>query len=118
MAWEKSGGDFVESDVVEWTETIWPPNSPRRRKKPRPWGKQKVTAQTTVIEGKFVRLIILKSEITENLTGAELKPHKLGSTFTKKRSTLLRGKFGTPSLVRRKGKNASSDRRVFIILYN
>lgn len=90
MTWEKSG-EFVESDVVEWTEAIWPPNHSRRRKKSRPWGKQKVTAQITAVDGDFVKLTILKSEITENIIGSELKPHKVGTTITKKRQTLLRG---------------------------
>ena len=90
MKWTQSG-EFVESDVVEWTETIWPPNSPRRRKKPRPWGKQKITAQITAIDGDFVKLTVLKSAITENIIGSELKPHKVGTTITKKRQTLLRG---------------------------
>ncbi|MBW7909897.1 MAG: hypothetical protein H3C49_01300 [Alphaproteobacteria bacterium] len=90
MTWEKSG-EFVESDVVEWTEAIWPPNHSRRRKKSRPWGKQKVTAQITAVDGDFVKLTILRSAIVENIIGSELKPHKVGTTITKKRQTLLRG---------------------------
>ena len=31
MVWEKSG-EFVESDVVEWTEAIWSPNKSRSKK--------------------------------------------------------------------------------------
>jgi hypothetical protein len=91
MAWEKSQGDFLESDVVEWVEAIWSPNKTRKRKKSRPWGKQKVIAQIAAIDGDFVKLTILKSHITENIIGSELRPHKVGSTITKKRSTLLRG---------------------------
>lgn len=94
MAWEKSDSNFVESDVVEWTEAIWPPSHSRRRKKSRPWGKQKVIAQITAIDGDFIKLTILKSEITENILGSELKPHKVGSTITKKRTTLLHGEPG------------------------
>ena len=90
MAWTQSG-EFVESDVVEWTEAIWPPNRSRRRKKSRPWGKQKVTAQITAIDGDFVKLTVLRSAIIENIIGSELKPHKVGATITKKRQTLLRG---------------------------
>lgn len=90
MEWTQSG-EFVESDVVEWTEAIWPPSHSRRRKKPRPWGKQKVTAQITAIDGDFVKLIILRSAIVENIIGSELKPHKVGTTITKKRQTLIRG---------------------------
>lgn len=90
MKWTQSG-EFVESDVVEWTETIWPPNHSRRRKKSRPWGKQKVTAQITAIDGDLVKLTVLKSCVTENIIGSELKPYKVGATLTKKRQTLLRG---------------------------
>lgn len=90
MAWTQLD-EFVESDVVEWTEAIWPPNHSRRRKKSRPWGKQKVTAQITAIDGDFVKLTILRSSITENIIGSELKPHKVGTIITKKRQTLMRG---------------------------
>jgi hypothetical protein len=90
MTWTQSG-EFVESDVVEWTEAVWPPNHRRRRSKPRPWGKQKVIAQITAIEGEFIKLIVLRSEVIENLSVKELRPHKVGVTITKKTATLLRG---------------------------
>lgn len=90
MAWTQSD-EFVESDVVEWTEAIWPPSHSRRRKKSRPWGKQKVTAQITAMDGEFVKLTILRSSIVENIIGSELKPHKVGLVITKKRQTLMRG---------------------------
>ncbi len=90
MAWEKSNGEFLESDVVEWVEAIWSPNNSRRKKKARPWGKQKVVAQIASIEGDFVKLTVLKAAVIENIIGSELKPHKVGVTITKKRSTLLR----------------------------
>ena len=91
MTWEKSTKEFVVSDVIEWTETLWPPRNPRSRKKPRPWGKQKVTAQITEIEAEYIKLTVLKSEITENSIGSELKPHKVGSVITKKKQTVLKG---------------------------
>lgn len=90
MKWTQSG-EFVESDVIEWTEAIWPTNHARRQKKSRPWGKQKITAQITAIDGDFVKLTVLKSAITENIIGSELRPYKVGTTITKKRQTLLRG---------------------------
>lgn len=91
MVWEKSQGDFLESDVVEWVEAIWSPNKSRRRKKSRPWGKQKVVAQITSIEGDYMKLAVLKASVIENNVGTELRPHKAGTTITKKRSTLIRG---------------------------
>jgi len=90
MTWTQSG-EFVESDVVEWIEAIWPPSHSRRRKKSRPWGKQKVTAQITAVDGDFMKLTVLRSAIVENIIGSELKPHKVGTTITKKRQTLMRG---------------------------
>lgn len=90
MTWEKAD-QFVESDVIEWIEAIWPPKSGRRRTKPRPIGKQKVIAQIAVIEGDFFKLTVLKSEILENESIKPILPHKTGTTITKKRSTLLRG---------------------------
>lgn len=90
MTWEQSKGDLLESDVVEWVEAVWSPNKFKKRKS-RPWGKQKVIAQIAAIDDDFVKLIILKAHIIENIIGSELRPHKVGSTITKKRSTLLRG---------------------------
>ena len=90
MTWEKSQGDFLESDVVEWVEAIWSPKK-TRRKKSRPWGKQKVTAQITHIDGDYLKLTVLKAAVIENVIGSELRPHKVGMTITKKRATLLRG---------------------------
>lgn len=91
MTWELAKGEFVESDVVEWVEAIWSPNKSRRKKKSQPWGKQKVVAQIASIEGEFVKLTVLKAAVIENIVGSELRPHKIGSTITKKRATLLRG---------------------------
>ncbi|MDE1152348.1 MAG: hypothetical protein PW788_07410 [Micavibrio sp.] len=89
MGWEQAQGDFVESDVLEWVEGIWPRNK-YRRKKSKPWGKQKVTAQIASIDGDFVKLVVLKASIVENVIGSELKPHKTGTTINKKKATLLR----------------------------
>ena len=91
MTWEQAG-QFVESDVIEWTEAIWPPKTGRRqRTKPRPVGKQKVIAQIASIEGDFIKLTVLKSELLENESIKPIYPHKPGSTITKKRATLSRG---------------------------
>lgn len=90
MTWEKSQGDFLESDVVEWVEAIWSPKK-TRRKKSRPWGKQKVTAQITHIDEDYLKLTVLKAAVIENNVGTELRPHKVGTTITKKKATLTRG---------------------------
>ena len=82
---------FAVLAIVEWVEAIWPPNKTRKRKKSRPWGKQKVVAQIAQIDGDFVKLTVLKAAVIENIIGSELRPHKVGTTITKKRSTLLLG---------------------------
>jgi hypothetical protein len=89
--WESTVGELVVSDVIEWTETIWPARKPRRKSKPRPLGKQKVTGQITGIEGDFVTFTILRSAITENPDRADIKPHPVGVALTKKRQTILKG---------------------------
>ena len=90
MTWEKSSNNFVESDVVEWIEAIWPPQHSYKRRKRKPWGKQRCTAQITSINGDFIKLHVLKAEIIENIIGSEIRPHKTGATITKKRNTLMR----------------------------
>lgn len=91
MSWTDSDDQLVISDVIEWTETVWPPRKPRRKSKPKPLGKQKVTGQITGIEGDFITLIILKAEITDNPHKADIKPHTVGKAITKKRQTILKG---------------------------
>ena len=90
MTWEQSDS-FVISDVIEWTEAIWPRRTARRRTKPRPVGKQKIIAQITEIDGDFIKLTVLKSALLENTVAKELLPHKVGTVITKKRATLLHG---------------------------
>ncbi|MBI1215487.1 MAG: hypothetical protein GC185_06690 [Alphaproteobacteria bacterium] len=93
MAWKQSEDQFLESDVVKWTEAIWPPSSGarRRRKRPRPWGKQAVTGQIISIDGDYLEVKVLKSEIVENTIGSKLRPHKPGTVIKKKAQTLLKG---------------------------
>ena len=89
--WDRTVGEFVLSDVIEWTETIWPARKPRRKQKPKPLGKQKVTGQITGIEGDFITFTILKAEITENPHRTEIRAHQIGTIITKKRQTILKG---------------------------
>lgn len=89
--WDSTVGELVVSDVIEWTETIWPVRKPRRKSKQRPLGKQKVTGQITGIEGDFVTFTILRAAITENPDRADIKPHTVGAALTKKRQTILKG---------------------------
>lgn len=89
MTWEKAG-QFVESDVIEWEEPIWSPNKFKKGKS-KPWGKQKVVGQIVQADGDFMKLVVLKSAVTENKIGSDLRPHKVGTTITKKRQSLFKG---------------------------
>jgi len=90
MIWEKSKGDFIEADVVEWIEAIWSLNKYKKGKS-KPWGRQKVVGQITKVEGDVLQLIVLRAIIIENVIGADLRPYKTGVSITKKRATLLKG---------------------------
>ncbi|MCU1336673.1 MAG: hypothetical protein JWO19_2254 [Bryobacterales bacterium] len=82
----------VTSDVVSWTEPYWPPTR-RRRKKVKPWGEHRVTAEVLEVDSRdFVRLSVLKDEITKNPHGMPLKLLKKGEVIVKKRATIGRGK--------------------------
>lgn len=89
--WESAVGDLVVSDVIEWTETIWPVRKSRRKQTPKPLGKQKVTGQITGIEGDFITFTILKAEITDNPHRVDIRPHQVGMAITKKQQTILKG---------------------------
>jgi hypothetical protein len=90
MSWENAHNDFLESDVIEWREAIWSPNRTRRKKR-QPWGTQAVTGQIIRIDGDFIVLKVLRAKITESTVGTDLSTHKIGTTITKKRQTLLKG---------------------------
>jgi hypothetical protein len=91
LNWDSTVGELVISDVIEWTETIWSARKTRRKQKPKPLGKQKVTGQITEIEGEFITLIILKAEITDNPHRADIRPHQVGTIIIKKQQTILKG---------------------------
>jgi len=91
LNWESAVGELVVSDVIGWTETIWPPRKPRRKSKPKPLGKQKVTGQITDIDSDFITFTVLKAEITDNPHRADIKPHTVGTALTKKKQTILKG---------------------------
>ncbi len=92
MTWEQSDS-FVISDVIEWTEAIWPRRTARGRKstarrvwksRAAPVGQQKVIAQITEIDGDFIKLTVLKSELLENTVAKALVPHKVGTQSSPK----------------------------------
>lgn len=89
MTWVSFEGEFLESDVIRWTEAIWAPN--RRKKQKRPWGTQEVTGQITAIDGDFTTIKVMKAEIRENHIAKTLNPYRTDVTIKKKKQTLLKG---------------------------
>lgn len=89
MTWVPFEGEFLESDVIRWTEAIWAPN--RRKKQKRPWGTQEVTGQITAIDGDFIAIKVMKAEIKQNNIAKTLKLHEVESVIRKKKKTLLKG---------------------------
>jgi hypothetical protein len=91
--WIPCGERFIliPSDVVSWTEPYWPP-ARRRRKKVRPWGEHRLTAEVLKVDGKgFVHLSVIDDEITENPDRMPMVPLKKGVVIVKKRTTIGRG---------------------------
>jgi hypothetical protein len=91
--WIKCGEDFITGDVVRWTEAVWPERKPRsKKKKPEKLGERRVTAAVVTVDSKgFVRLSVMKDEITANKYGMPLKPLKKDQVIVKKRVTVGRG---------------------------
>jgi len=91
--WIKCGEDFITGDVVRWTEAVWPERKPRSKKrKPEKLGERRVTAAVLTVDSQgFVRLSVMKDEITANKYGMPLKPLKKDQVIVKKRATIGRG---------------------------
>ena len=94
--WSKDVSRLAVSDVIRWTEPIWPEQKRRRRRlkgaKVRPNGEQRVTAQLLELDSReYLRLMVLKAEIVSNPDGMPLKAFKKGEIIVKKRTTVERG---------------------------
>ena len=91
--WIKCGEDFIIGDVVRWTEAIWPERKGKsKKKKPEKIGERRVTAAVLTIDTKgFIRLSVMKDEITANKYEMPLKPLKKDQVIVKKRATIGRG---------------------------
>ena len=94
--WVECGTHLLYSDVICWTDPIWPERK-RRRKKGKggatpPHGEQRVTAQVLEVDSReYVRLLVIKAEITKNTHGMPLKAFKKDDIVVKKRATIMRG---------------------------
>ena len=88
--WLECGKKLVVGDVIRWTEAIWPERKSRRKQKPR--GKRRVTAQVLEIDSRdYVRLSVIADEIIENKYGMPLKSLKKDEILVKKLATIARG---------------------------
>jgi hypothetical protein len=76
--WIACGDKLVVSDVLRWTEAIWPERKRRSKKqKVLPYGKRRVTAQVLEVDSRgYVRLSVMQDEIVENIHGMPLKTRK------------------------------------------
>ena len=92
LEWIPCGEEFIPEDVVRWNQAYWPPTS-RRTKKGKPWGEHRVTAEVLEVDRRdFVRLSVIKDEITDNPDKMPIKLFKKGEVIVKKRATIGRGK--------------------------
>lgn len=91
--WINCGEDFIAGDVVRWTEAVWlEPKRKTKKKKAEKVGERCVTAAVLTMDSKgFVRLSVMKDEITANKYGMPLKPFTKDQVIVKKRATIGRG---------------------------
>jgi hypothetical protein len=91
--WIKCGEDFIAGDVVRWTEAVWlEPKRKTKKKKAEKIGERRVTAAVLTMDSKgFVRLSVMKDEITANKYEMPLKALKKDQVIVKKRATIGRG---------------------------
>lgn len=92
--WIECGDHLITGDVVRWTEAIWPERKRKsKKKKPEKLGERRITAAVLTVDSKgFVRLSVMKDEITENKYDMPLKPLKKDQVIVKKHGTIKRGK--------------------------
>lgn len=91
--WSKDVSRLAVSDLIRWTDAIWPERKRRRKKtKVFPHGEQRVTAQLLELDSReYVRLQVIKAEIVKNDHGLPLKTFKKDEIIVKKRATIQRG---------------------------
>lgn len=94
--WSNDISRLTVSDVICWTDPIWPENKRRRKRgkgaNVRPNGEQRVTAELLELDSRgYLKLVVLKAVIEKNTHGIPLKTFKKGETIVKKRSTIERG---------------------------
>lgn len=93
--WIPATEDFIEADVIRWTEAVWSDKKRGRGKNAKyvMLAKQSVVGQIKGREGDYVLIEVISAEITpegENKTYQTLRPYAPGSVIRKKPSTLVK----------------------------
>ena len=94
LPWSSDVSRLAVSDVLRWSEAIWPERKRARGKgrKAAPWGEQRVTAQLLEVDAKgYLKLRVMKAALTKNEHQMPLKCHAKGNVIVKKRDTIMRG---------------------------
>jgi len=71
--------NFIEADVIRWTEGVWSKKKHGRGRKSRNIivGKQEVIGQITIIDKDFVSVKIIQAKITEKDCIKKIHPNKV-----------------------------------------
>lgn len=93
--WIPAAEDFIEADVIRWTEPVW---SDKKRGKGKNakyviLAKQSVVGQIKGREGDYVLIEVISAEIApeaEKTTSQRLYPYEIGTTIRKKPATLTK----------------------------
>lgn len=94
LEWKACGPDFIEADVIRFTETIWSRKGRGEKSRSIRLGSREVVAE--VVEetpnGQWVRLRVLRSDVTESLSSKGAVPLKPGEVVRRKRLNVSRSK--------------------------
>ncbi|TVQ85284.1 MAG: hypothetical protein EA357_00780 [Micavibrio sp.] len=96
--WIPATEDFIEADVIRWTEPVWSDKKRGRGKNAKyvMLAKQSVVGQIKGKEGDYVLIEVISAEIApegennENKSYQTLRPYAPGSVIRKKPSTLVK----------------------------
>lgn len=91
--WIPAAEDFIEADVIRWTEPVWSDKKRGRGKNAKyvMLAKQSVVGQIKGREGDYVLIEVISAEIApegENKTYQTLHPYAPGSVIRKKPASL------------------------------
>lgn len=89
-AWVECGAEFIEADVIRWTEAIW---GKRRRKRAIRIGSRDMIAEVLSRPDPqgWTSLLVRECRTTVEQAGSASSPLKAGSTIKRKSPTLNRG---------------------------